>query len=74
MKENTSSPAKETNAYVSFTSYIKEKYSYHQLFLPKHKPVNDHISAEELRELNKLIESRDHFEIRREIAKKYGEN
>jgi hypothetical protein len=74
MSESTFIPAEKETEQMSFTSYIKEKYSYYKLFLPKHKPSNDIISAEELSRLEKLIRSRDHFEIRKEITKKYGEN
>lgn len=70
MSENTLASTANA-AEISFTSYIKEKYHFYKLFLPKHKPANDLISAEELRELDKLIENRDHFEIRRAIAKRY---
>lgn len=71
MNENTVTPPTEKITAVSFTSYIKEKYDFYKLFLPKHKPSNDLISAEELKELNALIEDRDHFEIRKTIAKRY---
>ena len=71
MSENTLISRAEGVPQISFTSYIKEKYNFHQLFLPKHKPANDIVSAEELKELDRLIENRDHFEIRRAIASRY---